>query len=567
MDAHVGKHIFDKVIGNEGMLKDKTRIFVTHSVSFLSQMDEILVIKDGKIAERGSYQDLQDAKGPFSEYLKEYLQDDTEDVENEKSTDEADDDEASAEQSPEKKRERKSSQKRERNNSSGVRDRTKSKTEDDLKQKQYETEKMETGKVSLAVYIYYIKNMGLMLFGSCVFFFTAYQVFSTASSVWLSVWSDEENSSTNYTSCSNPNVTINNIKDDQETEETDAADMEQQNKTLNAVAGARLGNLGIYGLFGLGQALTAVFASVLLYLSTVQGAKTLHSNMLKNILRSPLSFFDTTPQGRILNRFGKDVDVLDTTMPMIFRGWLTCLLGVLSTFLVISYTTPIFLVPVSVIMGCYYVVQRIYVNTSRQLKRLESVSKSPIYSHFGETITGTSTIRAFRMEEDFIKQSENLVDSNQKANFPALVANRWLAVRLETVGNLIIFCSALLAVLGKDTLSPGLVGLSVSYALSVTQTLNWLVRMASEVETNIVAAERLKEYSETKQEAKWTLDNDDRHENWPSKAAIQLKDVSARYREGLPLVLKDLTFTIDSQQKVGIVGKNSYLIMFCIECK
>ena len=94
------------------------------------------------------------------------------------------------------------------------------------------------------------------------------------------------------------------------------------------------------------------------------------------------------------------------------------------------------------------------------------------------------------------------------------------------------------------TLIPGLVGLSVSYALSVTQTLNWLVRMTSEVETNVVAAERLKEYSETKQEAKWDLESDEKHSNWPSKAVIELKNVSARYREGLPLVLKDLSFKI-----------------------
>ena len=135
------------------------------------------------------------------------------------------------------------------------------------------------------------------------------------------------------------------------------------------------------------------------------------------------------------------------------------------------------------------------------------------------------------------------------------MANRWLAVRLETVGNLIIFCAALLAVLGKDSLTPGLVGLSVSYALSVTQTLNWLVRMTSEVETNIVAVERLKEYSETKREADWEDESDEKLKSWPAKAKIQFKNASARYREGLPLVLKNLTFDVDAEQKIGIVGR------------
>jgi len=110
-------------------------------------------------------------------------------------------------------------------------------------------------------------------------------------------------------------------------------------------------------------------------------------------------------------------------------------------------------------------------------------------------------------------------------------------------------------VLGKDSLTPGLVGLSVSYALSVTQTLNWLVRMTSELETNIVAVERLKEYSETQCEAEWKLESDEKLLEWPEKASIEFKNVNARYREGLPLVLKDLSFAIEAGQKVGIVGR------------
>ena len=116
-----------------------------------------------------------------------------------------------------------------------------------------------------------------------------------------------------------------------------------ENTTSEEKDDRRYEYLGGYGLFGLGQAVSAVCGSLLLYLSTLQGSKTLHNNMLQNILKSPLSFFDTTPQGRILNRFGKDVDVLDTTMPMIFRGWITCLLGVVATFVIISYSTPIFM--------------------------------------------------------------------------------------------------------------------------------------------------------------------------------------------------------------------------------
>lgn len=129
-----------------------------------------------------------------------------------------------------------------------------------------------------------------------------------------------------------------------------------------------------------------------------------------------------------------------------------------------------------------------------------------------------------------------------------------MGIRLEAVGNLIVFSASLFAVLGKENLSPGLVGLSVTYAMSVTMTLNWLVRTATGFETSVVAAERIKEYSETEQEANWSLDTDEKHDSWPSKGVIQFRNVHAKYRAGLPLVLKDLSFTIDAQQKLVLLA-------------
>lgn len=145
-------------------------------------------------------------------------------------------------------------------------------------------------------------------------------------------------------------------------------------------------------------------------------------------------------------------------------------------------------------------------------------------------------------------------------------ANRWLAVRLEMVGNLIIFFAALFAVLSRDTVDPGTVGLSVSYALQITQTLNWLVRMTSEVETNIVAVERIKEYAETKQEAPWQ-NNMVVPKNWPEYGKVQFKNFDVRYREGLDLVLRNLSFVINGTEKVGIVGRTGRFLsqsyVFC----
>uniref|UniRef100_A0A2M4AR42 Putative abc transporter c family member n=2 Tax=Anopheles triannulatus TaxID=58253 RepID=A0A2M4AR42_9DIPT len=228
---------------------------------------------------------------------------------------------------------------------------------------------------------------------------------------------------------------------------------------------------------------------------------------------------------------------------------------VVATLVVICISTPIFasvIVPIGIL---YYAVQRFYVATSRQLKRLESVSRSPIYSHFGETIQGVQTIRAYSVQDRFISESDERVDANQLCYCPSIIANRWLAVRLEMVGNLIILFAALFAVLGRESMNAGLVGLSVSYALQITQTLNWLVRMTSDVETNIVAVERIKEYGETKQEAAWELPNSTLPREWPEHGRVEFKDFQVRYREGLELVLRGISFVVEGGEKVGIVGR------------
>ena len=487
VDSHVGKHIFDRVIGPDGCLRTKTRVLVTHGVTFLSKVDKIVVMKKGAISEIGSYRELLAQKGDFADFLVEHLSDLGEDSELAVIKTELEEHLGQAELERQVTRNRTTStmsdesrdsktslntNENNRKSASPVKSPAPAKTEKPAADKpnlqaQYQEEKQGTGSVSWRVYMMYFRAMGFVLFGGCIVLYTVYQIFLSFSSIWVSFWSD------------------NKLPFEEELEPGEERNMTSTRRDIF---------LGIYGATGLCQALGAVFASLLLYLATISGGRVLHHKMLDRIMRAPMSFFDTTPQGRILNRFGKDVDVLDSTMPFILRGWISCLLSVVATFLVIIVTTPLAILPIFLVLGGYYFVQRIYVSASRQLKRLESTSRSPIYSHFGETINGASVIRAYGLQNTFIKESERRVDKNHQATFCAVIANRWLAVRLETVGNCIIFAAALFAVLGRDTLSPGLVGLSVSYALQVTQTLNWLVRMSSELETNVVAVERLQEY-------------------------------------------------------------------------
>ncbi|NXO98385.1 MRP2 protein, partial [Certhia brachydactyla] len=291
-----------------------------------------------------------------------------------------------------------------------------------------------------------------------------------------------------------------------------------------------------------------LFATMLSARGTVRASRVMHQQLLSNILRAPMSFFDTTPTGRIVNRFAKDIFTVDETIPMSFRSWISCFMAIISTLIVICLATPFFAVVIVPLSVFYYFVLRFYVSTSRQLRRLDSVTRSPIYSHFGETVSGLSVIRAYGHQERFLKQNEITMDINQKSVYSWIISNRWLAIRLEFVGSLVVFFSALLAVIAKGTLEGGIVGLSISSALNVTQTLNWLVRTSSELETNIVAVERVHEYMKVKNESV----------HWGTKAD-GLGDVRAekltKMESICPVFYNPVSWSKKLLPQVGVVGR------------
>ncbi|XP_072882594.1 ATP-binding cassette sub-family C member 3-like isoform X2 [Hemitrygon akajei] len=287
----------------------------------------------------------------------------------------------------------------------------------------------------------------------------------------------------------------------------------------------------------------------------LKASQLLHLHLLQHILCCPLSFFVSTPTGRVLNGFGKDMDTVDVSIPESLGTWILCVWYTLTVLSICSALNPALLIVVVLLLVVFCVVQRFYVATSRQLKRLESVSRSPIYSHFSETITGSSVIRAYGREKSFILLNNIKVDANQKSYYPGIVSNRWLGVRIEFIGNCVVLFAALFAVIGRTSLSAGIVGLSVSYALQVTMSLNWMVRMTSDLESNIVAVERVKEYSETATEAPWEIEANRPAKSWPEMGKVEFKGYSVRYREGLDLVLKRLNLSISGGEKVGIVGR------------
>ena len=187
-----------------------------------------------------------------------------------------------------------------------------------------------------------------------------------------------------------------------------------------------------------------------------------------------------------------------------------------------------------------------------------SISQSPIYAHFQESLGGITTIRAYQQQKRFSLENEWRVDANLRALFPSLNANRWLAVRLEFIGSFIILAAAVFAIISVSTgggLSAGMVGLAMSYALQITQSLNWIVRQTVEVETNIVSVERVLEYANLPSEAPEVISKHRPKISWPSQGAVDFNHYSARYRAGLDLVLKDINLKIKAHEKIGVVGR------------
>ncbi len=266
---------------------------------------------------------------------------------------------------------------------------------------------------------------------------------------------------------------------------------------------------------------------------------------------------DTTPIGRILNRFTKDIEVADSTIVMNVRVAAMQLLRALVALFMISLETPVILGAVLPILVLYLAVQRLYIGTSRQLKRLESTTRSPIYDHFSETVAGASSIRAYGVQREFIGKSAEKVDVHSGCFYASFTAARWLAVRMEFFGYSIVFLSALFAVLSRGSVSPGVAGLAITYSLSITGVLGMFVRASTDLETNIVSIERLIEYAEVESEAEYYTSKKGSNflEGWPEKGEIVFEHYQTRYRPGLELVVRDVNITVRPHEKVGVVGR------------
>ncbi|KAF9358684.1 hypothetical protein BGX34_008810, partial [Mortierella sp. NVP85] len=508
VDAHVDQHLWENLIGPQGMLKAKTRLLITHGIHHLSEVDHILIVRDGSIDERGSYAELMALRGSFSQLIEEYSVNET----NKNET--ADTEAGGSGRNGSPTQDGIVSEKDTAAVSPAKENIDKEDDNADLIMKEEAAE----GGVGWRVFKHYAKAATWSYSFLSIVGFILSQATQIGVNVWLQEWASQAGTPDQF--------------------------------SVGVFLGVYAVLVALYVMLDFGVNFI-VFVS-----GGIRASRIIHTTLLDNVIRLPMSFFDTTPVGRIVNRFSSDMDNIDELLPFNISDFYFFATSVLGVLIVLSFSVPIFLALIPFLVVLYLIIQVWYIRSSRSLKRIHSISKSPLYQHFGETLTGVSTIRAMRIHDRFILENAAKSDMSANTHFVYTVASRWLHIRLEMLGAIVVFATSLLAVLGRKTLGPGMAGLALTYALSVTFAITNLVTSFSELQNQLVSVERVREYSIKNQEAPATLPTDAQvPANWPSEGRIVFQRYSTRYRQGMDLVLKKVSFEIQPRERVGVVGR------------
>uniref|UniRef100_A0A8C7JV32 Multidrug resistance-associated protein 4 n=1 Tax=Oncorhynchus kisutch TaxID=8019 RepID=A0A8C7JV32_ONCKI len=515
VDAEVGRHLFEQCIC--GILKNKPRILVTHQLQYLQAANQILVLKEGHMVARGTYSELQRSGVDFTSLLKR---------------------EEEGPQAPGVETESRSpcsrtlSQNSEVSHTSSIRS-VKDGTEQ-LPAEPVQTvveESRSEGTIGVGLYVKYLKAGAniLVLIGVVLLQFLA-QAAYILQDWWLAYWAGEQEKLN-----VNGTVTIQN-----------GVNVTEQ-LNLDFYLGIYAGLTGATLIFGFARSL--VMFNVL-----VKAAQSLHNRMFNSILRTPVRFFDVNPIGRVLNRFSKDIGQLDAALPWTFVDFIQIFLQIIGVVAVAASVIPWILIPLVPLVIVFLFLRRYFLQTSRDVKRLESTTRSPVFSHLSSSLQGLWTIRAFRAEERFQNTFDAYQDLHSESWFLFLVTSRWFAVRLDGMCAVFVTITAFGCLLLRDQVEAGSVGLALSYAVTLMGMFQWGVRQSAEVENMMTSVERVVEYTELESEAPWETQKRPPPE-WPSQGLITFDRVSFSYSSDGPVVLKDMKAMFRPKEKVGIVGR------------
>ncbi|KAF3005742.1 hypothetical protein E8E13_006603 [Curvularia kusanoi] len=377
-----------------------------------------------------------------------------------------------------------------------------------------QVEERATKNVSWDVWIQYIKAGGGIWVGPLVFILLVLsQGANIVTSLWLSYW------------------------------------------TSNKFGYSQGAYIGAYAAFGFSQALLMfLFSWAVSVFGTEAGKKMLHMAVTR-VLRAPMSFFDTTPLGRITNRFSKDIDVMDNTLTDAIRMYFLTLAMIISVFILIISYYYYYAIALGPLFLFFLFSAAFYRSSAREVKRHEAVLRSTVFARFGEAVMGTPTIRAYGLQNQFSRTVREALDDMNSAYYLTFANQRWLSTRLDVVGILLVFTTGILVVTSRFNVNPSIAGLVLSYILTIVQMIQFTVRQLAEVENNMNSTERIYHYG-TQLEEEAALHTDVQlRPTWPEHGEIIFENVEMRYRAGLPLVLKGLSMHVRAGERIGVVGR------------
>ncbi|KAL2867563.1 P-loop containing nucleoside triphosphate hydrolase protein [Aspergillus lucknowensis] len=314
--------------------------------------------------------------------------------------------------------------------------------------------------------------------------------------------------------------------------------------------------IGVYAALGTVQALLMFTFAILLSVLGTRASKVMFRQAIKKVLHAPMSFFDITPLGRIINRLSRDVDVMDNNLSDAIRMYFFTIGGASAIFILTIAYYYYFAIAIVPFYLFYVGAAAYYRSSAREIKRHESVLRSTVFAKFSEGLSGVATIQAYNLKDRFVNELRSSIDAMNAAYYLTFANQRWLTLRLDTIGNLLVFIVGILVVTARFSVNPAISGLVLSYILSVVQMLQFSIRQLSEVDKGMNSVERIRYFgAELEEEASPGQRTIAVRESWPERGEVIFDSVGMRYRENLPLVLRGLSMHVEGGERVGIVGR------------
>ncbi|KAK0200579.1 hypothetical protein DFS33DRAFT_1362775 [Desarmillaria ectypa] len=538
VDSHTSRFLYERLLLGP-LLANRTVVLVTHHVELVLPGTHYLVrMLDGRIDAKGTVKDLR-AQGLLDEITQEAAL-------------EAHEEQIKAEHSPE----------------DTVEAITDKPTDVEAKKprKLIKDEHRETGGVKWSIYKSYLKASSYWIWALLLFFVAINQLLGISEKLWIKTWGEAYGdfqtsifySNRAFSAPEHEIVFDGHIQSHIHNFHNAPPSVSLARPNLPDAREHPLFYVGVYAAIGIGGALVSVMSTTAQFTGALRASRILFKQLLVTVVRATFRFHDTTPQGRMLNRFGKDIETIDSSLAGSMQAVNSSLASFFASILTVAVIFPIFLIPAALIGFIYRELAIGYLNTGRDLRRMESNTRSPIFSDFGELLEGIVTVRAFSSEKRFLDNLHKKIDTTTKMWYGFWMTNRWLLLNFDALGATAVFVTALFSISSLDN-SAGIAGLCITSALSFTSSVYWACRFWTGLELDLNSVERVVEYLELPQEPPAVIESHRPPAYWPSSSEndslIAVESLVVKYSPELPAVLQDISFTLKAGERIGLLGR------------